>query len=120
MTQSRTQPMVEMLHQNSVADLLILKPAAVIERIAIVPPVVRVASVIVEPDLVGGAPLVIPIQGSSVPGCTCANCPAVVYARNLEVRYNTDQRTIMALRTAAQAAIKGGAALVRLPGPPHP
>ena len=106
---------------SDVNALLIVKPAAVIRELAVVPPFVHVASIIVEPQLVepqlvGGAPLSIPIAGSSVPGCACANCPAVTYAYNLEARYNRDQRTIMALRAGAAAAVKGGAALVRLTG----
>ena len=99
---------------SDVNALLIVKPAAVINDLAVIPPLVRVASVIVEPELLGGAPLTIPIQGSSVPGCSCANCPAVTYAHNLEARWNQDQRTIMALRMATSVAVKGGAALVRL------
>ena len=94
--------------------VLIVKPAAVIKSLAVLPPVVHVASLIVEPELVGGASLKIPIAGSSMPGCTCANCPAVLYARNLEVRYNADQRIIMNLRAGLVVALQGGAALVKL------
>jgi hypothetical protein len=100
-----------MQHTNS---LLIMKPTMVIKDLAVVLPVVRVASVIVEPELVGGAPLTIPIEGSSVPGCSCANCPAVSYAHQLELRYTHDQRTILALRAGAETAARGRATLLRL------
>ena len=94
--------------------LLIVEPRALIKDLAVVLPLVRVTSVIVEPELVGGAPLSIPIEGSSVPGCSCANCPAVAYAHHLELRYTQDQRTILALRAGAETALRGRATLVRL------
>ena len=94
--------------------LLVVKPTMLIKDLAVVLPVIRVTSVLVEPELVGGAPLRIPIEGSSVPGCSCANCPAVAYAHHLELRYTHDQRTILALRAGAETVVRGRATLVRL------
>ena len=85
--------------------LLLLKPLAVVKGLAVIPPIVRVNSAIVAPELPKES-FAIPIVGSSVPGCDCPDCPAVTYAHNLETRYKDDQRTIMDLRAGADRSAR--------------